>query len=231
MSAFNQYEDLLRRTFVDQSLTKEEAATLRRLVVASANPDETRRFIRNRAFDFGREGLSRPMTVALLNWLEDVVKAVDVEHAAVTPIQSAAYFSPGDACREAIIAQIEESRRSIDICVFTITDNRISDALQAAQRRQVQLRIITDDEKARDPGSDIGVLKRAGMPIATDAGPDHMHHKFALFDHTVLVSGSFNWTRSASNANFENVTVTTDSALITAFSGEFERLWKTLGKI
>jgi phosphatidylserine/phosphatidylglycerophosphate/cardiolipin synthase-like enzyme len=41
----------------------------------------------------------------------------------------------------------------------------------------------------------------------------------------VLLTGSFNWTRSASEVNQENVIVTDDPRLVGAFVTEFERLW------
>ena len=55
-----------------------------------------------------------------------------------------------------------------------------------------------------------------------------MHHKFALFDGTVLLTGSYNWTRSAAAQNNENLIVTNDHRLATAFSSLFDRLWEEL---
>jgi phosphatidylserine/phosphatidylglycerophosphate/cardiolipin synthase-like enzyme len=52
-----------------------------------------------------------------------------------------------------------------------------------------------------------------------------MHHKFALCDAQVLLTGSFNWTRSASDHNQENILVTQETRLVEAFAREFERLW------
>jgi phosphatidylserine/phosphatidylglycerophosphate/cardiolipin synthase-like enzyme len=58
--------------------------------------------------------------------------------------------------------------------------------------------------------------------------PAHMHHKFALFDGKRLMSGSFNWTRSASEQNEENLIVTPDQTLVAAFSARFEMLWRRM---
>ena len=93
----------------------------------------------------------------------------------------------------------------------------------------MQVRIITDDEKARDAGSDIDQLQMVGIPCKMDVGnPAHMHHKFALFDGQRLMTGSFNWTRSASEQNEENLIVTTDRSLVVAFASRFESLWGRL---
>ena len=53
-----------------------------------------------------------------------------------------------------------------------------------------------------------------------------MHHKFTVFDGATLVTGSYNWTRSAANANQENIVVTADRALVDAFEAQFEKLWR-----
>jgi cardiolipin hydrolase len=53
-----------------------------------------------------------------------------------------------------------------------------------------------------------------------------MHHKFAIFDRTYLVTGSYNWTRSAASYNEENIVVSDDRRLVSAFSGTFEKLWE-----
>jgi phosphatidylserine/phosphatidylglycerophosphate/cardiolipin synthase-like enzyme len=56
----------------------------------------------------------------------------------------------------------------------------------------------------------------------------HMHHKFAVFDRKRLMTGSFNWTRSASEDNEENLIVTPDANLVAAFSARFEALWSRM---
>jgi phosphatidylserine/phosphatidylglycerophosphate/cardiolipin synthase-like enzyme len=56
-----------------------------------------------------------------------------------------------------------------------------------------------------------------------------MHHKFAVFDASLVLTGSYNWTRGAAIENEENVIVSGDPRHVTAFSRAFERLWKRLG--
>ena len=41
----------------------------------------------------------------------------------------------------------------------------------------------------------------------------------------ISTSLSFNWTRGASTANYENVTLSADADLVAAFSSQFEKLW------
>ncbi len=140
------------------------------------------------------------------------------------------HFSPGETCLGAILDQLEGARRSIDVCVFTITDDRIARALLAAHERGIKLRVITDNDKANDEGSDIWKLERAGIPVRVDRTEWHMHHKFALFDGRIALTGSYNWTRGAARNNEENLVLCDDERFVTAFRREFEKLWKRLGR-
>ncbi|HIE0247791.1 TPA: phospholipase D-like domain-containing protein, partial [Pseudomonas aeruginosa] len=134
-------------------------------------------------------------------------------------------FSPGEECRRKIRELCRQARQSLDICVFTISDDQLSAEILACHRRGVPVRIISDDDKQFDEGSDIHALREAGVPLRIDDSPFHMHHKFALVDGAWLLNGSFNWTRSASVNNEENLLVTDDAVLIGAYRREFEELW------
>jgi phosphatidylserine/phosphatidylglycerophosphate/cardiolipin synthase-like enzyme len=140
------------------------------------------------------------------------------------------HFSPGDECLIAICRQIEQTERTADVCVFTITDDRISNCLLDAHRRGVKVRIITDNDKALDEGSDVHRLGRAGIEVREDQTPFHMHHKFAVFDGSRMITGSYNWTRGAARNNHENVVVSDDVRLIGPFVREFAALWDELGR-
>ena len=48
----------------------------------------------------------------------------------------------------------------------------------------------------------------------------------ALFDHRLLLNGSYNWTRSAANRNQENFLVTGEPRFVEDFARQFERLWE-----
>ena len=52
-----------------------------------------------------------------------------------------------------------------------------------------------------------------------------MHHKFAIFDRKQLMSGSYNWTRSAFLENQENIILTNELGLLRQFQDTFDALW------
>merc|ERR1719320_1478173 len=116
---------------------------------------------------------------------------------------------------------------TLDICVFTITCNKIANAILSEFRSGVRVRIISDNDKANDRGSDINKLVMAGIPVKVDKTDVHMHHKFAVVDGSLLINGSFNWTRSAQSRNFENVVISNNRRMVSHFKKHFEHLWNS----
>lgn len=217
-------DDWLVRSFEDRHLSRGERQALSE-IAATAD----RQAIRQRAFGIARDALAQPADRAILEWLEDVVKATreDAPDPARLPYAEA-YFSPGEECVSAIRRLLANTRRAADICVFTITDDRLADAVLDAHRRRVAVRVITDDAKSEDLGSDVERFERAGIPVRVDRSEFHMHHKFAIIDGGILLTGSYNWTRGAARDNEENLIVTDEPKLISRFVTAFERLWDRL---
>ncbi|WP_192820227.1 phospholipase D-like domain-containing protein [Rufibacter sp. LB8] len=140
-------------------------------------------------------------------------------------IKNGVYFSPGDECLQAILQFIRSAQNSLQVCVFTISDDRITQALIDAFRQGLEIKLLTDNEKLFDKGADIRELAKEGLEIRVDNTPNHMHHKFAVADHSHVLTGSYNWTRSAALYNHENVLVTNDKFIAAAYSRHFEELW------
>jgi len=111
------------------------------------------------------------------------------------------------------------------ICVFTISDDRLSDAIMSAHRNGLTVRVISDNDKMYDRGSDVGRLSQAGVNVRIDLSPEHMHHKFMVIDGRTVMTGSYNWTRSAETRNEENLISVDDPQLAIRFTEEFERIW------
>ena len=223
-------EEILARTLDDGGLSRSEERALR-WVVRDLQPDgHQRNVIRSRVFEIAEETIKDRHGHTILTWVRKALLAVERGANAGDPCRADAVFSPGPECLNRIRGLFASARARVDVCVFTITDDRIASAILDAHERGVRIRIITDDDKRNDPGSDIDRLQSAGVSVRTDRTPDHMHHKFAIFDGRQLLNGSFNWTRSASTANEENLLLIDDRRLLTPYQEEFDRLWKEYGE-
>ena len=219
--------EILQQTLDDHRLTRSERRALRDTLTDFIKDQASQIKCHQTAFELARNNIDQVNSSAVLEWLEDVSQVI---RQAAEPDQTATdaevVFSPGDHCWQRIASLLKSSRHSVDICVFTITDYRITSAILDAHGRKVAVRVITDNDKAFDKGSDVERLARAGVDVCVDQTEHHMHHKFAIFDRKRLLTGSYNWTRSAAASNEENFIIVDDARLLTQFQDEFDRLWK-----
>jgi len=148
--------------------------------------------------------------------------------AAAAAPASEVYFSPNGGVRQRLVRAIEESRRTIDIAVYSFTASELAEALYAAKARGVRIRVLVDRERAEAGGSGIRGLRLNGITVRSLGVPEQslMHHKFAVFDERLVVTGSYNWTNSAEHANYENLVVLEEPAVVARFQQEFRRLWR-----
>ena len=219
-----QIDDLLKRTLADSRVSRGEKKILTAMVSEQQGDAQKLGFLQHRAFELARQELISPDAIQVLDWLEDVIK-VFKEPAPLELPEVDAYFSPGDECLDKITSLFRTARKRVDVCVFTITDNRIVEEMVQAHLRKVSIRVISDDDKSLDRGSDISRLDDLGVPVRRDRSRHHMHHKYAIFDDSTVLTGSYNWTRSAAEYNEENIIVSDDSRLRALFSDHFEQLW------
>jgi phosphatidylserine/phosphatidylglycerophosphate/cardiolipin synthase-like enzyme len=216
----------IEQSFNDEHLSRKEKAELKR-IIAEEQPDKQELdWLRSKIFDLAQSKFSENENQQVLHWLEETNKLLLQK--AHKEVENKVYFSPGDECLRAVCNQISFASSSIDVCVFTISDNRIKDKLLYAFGKGVRVRIITDNDKSFDRGSDIQSLHEAGVSIKMDSSRHHMHHKFAVFDKKLALTGSFNWTRSASAYNHENILITDHLGAVNSYRKEFDRLWENL---
>ncbi|KAG0258349.1 hypothetical protein BG011_003341 [Mortierella polycephala] len=143
-------------------------------------------------------------------------------HIFVSPV-----FFPSEESFGHLISTLDGAKKSLDICVFTITDDQISRAIIRAHERGLRVRIVSDDAKSEDLGSDVKRLaKENGIPTRVDGSVSHMHHKFVIIDDALVITGSYNWTKGARFDNREDLTLTNSGRAVRAFQAEFDKLWE-----
>lgn len=136
------------------------------------------------------------------------------------------HFSAGQGIEWIIECEIDNAGKRIDAAVYTFTSRPLAQALVDAQKRGVRVRVILDPSNASGSYSKAAYLVKNGIEVRTEKGAGLMHHKFALLDDSVLITGSFNWTASAEAENDENILLLKGfPATCRSYSREFERIW------
>jgi len=54
-----------------------------------------------------------------------------------------------------------------------------------------------------------------------------MHNKFAIIDNAIVLTGSYNWTVSASNNNQENILIIESKLVVSNYQNEYNKLWNS----
>jgi phosphatidylserine/phosphatidylglycerophosphate/cardiolipin synthase-like enzyme len=211
----------LTKSIADELFSKEEKRSLKELVAGKALTPDQLNFLRSKVYELANEKATESNYRFILEWVRQANAALTTN----PRNSSEAFFSPGESCRNSIIQQISRGISRLRICVFTISDDTITNAIVMAHKKGLDVKIITDNDKSLDLGSDVGRLAQEGIVVKMDNTSNHMHHKFMVVDEKMLLTGSYNWTQSAARFNHENIMLTTDEKTVRLFMNEFDRLW------
>ena len=145
------------------------------------------------------------------------------------------YFSPNGGAKQAILRQINSAKESIDIAMFAFTSREIGQAVLDAHRRGIKIRIILDQKQAEEKFSRYPIFLQEGIPVKLlpVSGKKFvkglMHNKFAIVDKQVVITGSYNWTASAEEINYENLLIIKSHELAKRYEEYFDSMWKKAG--
>jgi len=134
-------------------------------------------------------------------------------------------FSRTEDTSSLIRRWIDRANESIRVMVMLITQDELADSLIEAYRRGVDVDVIIDDDWLYKTGSDYKRLLEAGVDIRGDNRPGLMHHKVVVIDGCIVITGSYNWSRSAEESNDENIIILRSSLIAEEYLEEFNRIW------
>lgn len=135
-------------------------------------------------------------------------------------------FAPDDTITDEIVARLDAAEQRIDMMAFAFTSDPVAGALIEARQRGLPVRAVMESRNVRGTGSDFNTVRDAGIDIHPDGNCYIMHHKVIIIDGRTVITGSFNFTRSAQDQNDENVLIIEDPILAARYLEEFERVYQ-----
>ncbi len=137
------------------------------------------------------------------------------------------YYAPEEAPLDRVVALYRQAKHSIYVSVYGFTAPRAVEALVAARKRGLDVRLITDHERTLDvkQRSALHTLRLAGIPIRVNRHDGLMHLKQVVIDDDINTSGSMNHTTSGNRYNDERLDVVTDHATTVKAREKFLAMW------
>ncbi len=135
-------------------------------------------------------------------------------------------FSPEDGVAARLVDLVRGAQESVRFMAFSFTSDELAEALIDRARAGVLVEGVMETSQASGRGSEYERLRRAGIDVRLDGNPGNMHHKVLVIDDRVVVTGSYNFSRSAEERNDENVLIVHDPDWATLFLIEFVRVYE-----
>ncbi len=126
-----------------------------------------------------------------------------------------------------LIDVITSAKSTLDIAIYSLTDPDVIEEIKEAKKRGVVVRIITDRIQAagKSQTEALKILGSAGISIKINSHSGLMHIKMSIVDKKIGTTGSFNYSKSASETNDEILMVIQNAEVAKNFSAEFESMW------
>lgn len=142
----------------------------------------------------------------------------------------AVFFSPNGGATDAIVQVINAAKTRIYVQAYVLSSQPIIDALIEAKKRNIDVQVILDKGHNSDHYSKYtNMLNDIGIPCYIDEKPHIAHSKIMIIDDNYLVTGSFNFTKSAEQSNAENMLIFNSPELVLIYLNNFkDRLSKSI---
>jgi phosphatidylserine/phosphatidylglycerophosphate/cardiolipin synthase-like enzyme len=117
------------------------------------------------------------------------------------------YFSPHGGCTEAVVNALHGARKQILVEAYSFTSEPIAVALIDAEKRGIDVEVILDKSQEQARGTEADLISLSGIPTFVDSAYHIAHDKVMVIDGSKVITGSFNFTKSAEDFNAENLLV------------------------
>lgn len=131
------------------------------------------------------------------------------------------YFSTHDDVDHKVIAALEKAKKSIDFLAFSFTHDDIARVMIERAAQGVTVRGVFEDRQNSKYSEFERMEGKPNVHVLLDGNRFQMHHKFIVIDKQTVITGSFNFSTSASSDNDENVVFIHDPAVADRFAEEF----------
>lgn len=142
-----------------------------------------------------------------------------------TPI--AVYFSPDDGIALQLNELLNLAEESIHFLAFSFTTDEFGQTIRMKAENGLTVAGVMEEEQVKsNVGTEYDLFKQAGLDVLIDGNSGQMHHKTIIIDKHIVITGSYNFSRSAETRNDENLIVIDNKRIARYFMQEFQRVYQ-----
>ena len=131
-------------------------------------------------------------------------------------------FSPKGGGEAHVVQEIDKAKTQIRVQAYSFTSQPIANALIRAHRRGVDVQATVDKSANVSRYSVAGQIRLAGISVYVDGAHSIAHEKLIVIDGLTCLCGSYNWSRQADRANWEDLLTIESSELAVIFLANWE---------
>jgi phosphatidylserine/phosphatidylglycerophosphate/cardiolipin synthase-like enzyme len=127
------------------------------------------------------------------------------------------FFSPNGGATQAAVNALDSATNTILVQAYSFTSAPLAEALVAANRRGVSVKVILDRSQRTEKYSEADFFDHNRISTLVDARHAIAHNKIMIIDSYIVLTGSFNFTKAAEEKNAENLLIINDATLAKAY--------------
>lgn len=137
------------------------------------------------------------------------------------------YFSPDDGVADRIFDVLNDAEESIYFLAFSFTTDEFGETIRDKAENGLTVAGVMEEEQVKSNiGTEYDLFKQAGLDVFTDGNEGQMHHKTMIIDGRIVITGSYNFSRSAEIRNDENLVIIYNEKIADFYMQEFQRVYE-----
>jgi phosphatidylserine/phosphatidylglycerophosphate/cardiolipin synthase-like enzyme len=110
---------------------------------------------------------------------------------------------------------------------FSFTTDEFGEAIRMGAENGLTVAGVMEEQQVKSNiGTEYDFFKQAGLDVFVDGNAGQMHHKTMIVDEEIVITGSYNFSRSAEIRNDENLIVLHNKQIADFFMKEFWRVYQ-----
>jgi phosphatidylserine/phosphatidylglycerophosphate/cardiolipin synthase-like enzyme len=137
------------------------------------------------------------------------------------------YFSPDDGIESPVNEILNAAEKSIFFMAFSFTTDEFGQTIRLKAENGLTVAGVMEEEQIKSNiGTEYDLFKQAGLNVLVDGNEGQMHHKTIIVDEQIVITGSYNFSRSAETRNDENLIVIYNEQIADFYVKEFQRVYQ-----